>query len=128
MVSCHQGRLELRWCSLNKSPGPFVVHTLLNLVNTMLLPCPNLQLAIYSPTSNGVIYRISAVNIELVIIRTELATYSDPRNVHSCPLKDIVAQHVSLALFVRSYGARSQVDRRISAGSAALGEGSRVDA
>lgn len=54
--------------------------------------------------------------------------YLNPRNVHSCALEDVVAQHVCFALLVGCHGARSEVDGSVGSCAAALGERAWVDA
>ena len=54
--------------------------------------------------------------------------HSDPRDIDSRPLEDVVAQHVCFALLVGRHGARSQADGSVGACAAALGERAWVDA
>lgn len=53
---------------------------------------------------------------------------SDPRDVHSRALEDVVAQDICFALLVGRHGAGSEVDGSVGACAAALGERAWVDA
>lgn len=53
---------------------------------------------------------------------------SNPRNIHSRALKDIVTQHVCFAFFIGCHGARSEVDGSVGSCATTLGERAWIDA
>ena len=61
-------------------------------------------------------------------LRSHFVQHSNPRDVHSRALEDIVAQDICFALFVGCNGARSEIDGSVGACTTALGESAWVDA